>query len=355
MLKGGYVPSYYPDSPTLAAATAICMGAGEQRRIEFHLSPGPTHTVHGKLEVSPHLKRNFEPLWGLRRDDGEYYGQWTEEEFDHRTGAFEIRHVPPGSYNLEIQTGIYDTDLVANKSFAVTDADISNLELSLAKRFTLRAKVQVPESFRPSTTYSVLFDLEPDGTGQRIDGGQTMTKEGEVSFSRLQPGHYKLYLLANDPVFIKSARLGEQDVLTNGLSLAGPSDSALEISLASAKADVRGIVFRDSGDPVAGADVKLIAQGEDSPFVFQSVNADEQGSFSFKGVPPGSYSIVALHDAVRDWEFGSFEFEQVKLWATQIQVEDLPLAGLSVKAASLRYPSFGCNASHMSEPGIQVR
>ena len=28
-----------------------------------------------------------------------------------------------------------------------------------------------------------------------------------------------------------------------------------------------------------------------------------------KGVPPGRYNLVALNEAVRDWEFGSFEFD----------------------------------------------
>lgn len=342
MLKDGYNPSYYPASPTLAAATAICIGAGEERRIEFHLSPGPTHTVHGQLEVSPDLKRDFEPLWGLRRDDGEHYGQSTEEEFDRRTGAFEIRHVPPGSYNLEVQTGIYDTDLVANKSFTVADADVSNLDLELANRFSLRARVQIPEGFHPGTSYSVLFDLEADGTTGVIDTGQPITKEGDVSFSRLQPGHYSLYLLANDPVYIKSAMLGDQNALMGGLTIPGPTQQVLGISLGIAKADVSGTALGDDGAPVAGADVKLIAEGKDSPFVLKSVNADEQGHFSLRGIPPGGYNIVALNRAVRDWEFGSVEFDQLKRWATQIQVGDEPVAGLAVKAAMLRYSSPVC-------------
>ena len=135
-LKTGYIPAYYSGSRTLAAATLLCIGAGEQRNVEFHLTPRPAHTVRGKLEVPSGFKRDFEPLWGLRREDGDYYGQRTEEEFNHQTDAFEMRFVPSGSYNLEIQTGIYDTDLVANKSFMVADADVNDLELSLERRFS---------------------------------------------------------------------------------------------------------------------------------------------------------------------------------------------------------------------------
>jgi hypothetical protein len=251
--------------------------------------------------------------------------------------------VPSGSYNLEIQTGIYDTDLVANKSFMVADADVNDLELSFEKRFSLKAKVQFPEGFHSSTPYSVLFNLEPDGTTKMTEAGQTMSKEGVVTFSRLQPGHYKLYLFTDDPVYIQSARLDDQNVLTNGLSIHGPSASVLIITLASASAEVTGVVSGDGDIPIAGADVKLIAHGDDSPFVFRSVNADGMGRFALKGVPPGRYNLVALNEAVRDWEFGSFEFDQVKRWATEIRVEDVTISGVRVKATTLRFPSSVCS------------
>jgi len=343
LVQRGYLPAYYPDSTTLAAATPLCIGAGDQRNVEFHLVPRPAHTIRGKLEVPSGFKPNFEPVWGLQSEDGEYYGQWAEEKFDHLTGNFEMRSVPSGSYNLEIQTGIYDTDLVANKSFVVADADVNYLEFRMERRFSLKAKVQLPEGFHPSTGYSVLFNLEPDGTTKMDEAGQPITREGEVTFSRLQPGHYKLYLFTDDPVYIQSARLGDQDVLANGLAIHGPSHGMLDVILASATADVNGVVSGDGGVPVAGADVKLIAQGDDSPFVLKSIVADGQGRFALKGVPPGRYKLVALNEARRDWEFGSFEFDQVKRWAKEIQVEDSSLTGVKLEATTLRFPSSACS------------
>ena len=43
---------------------------------------------------------------------------------------------------------------------------------------------------------------------------------------------------------------------------------------------MNGVVSGDGGIPVAGADVKLIGQGDDSPFVLRSVNADGKGRFA---------------------------------------------------------------------------
>lgn len=343
LLKTGRIPAYYPGSHILAASRPLCMGAGEQLKIEFHLKPTPTFSVRGKIELPPDFKRNFEPLWGLRREDGQYYGQWTDEEFDHTSGTWDIRNLPPGSYNLEIQTGIYDTDLVANSSFTITDADVNDLVLPMRLRFSLRAKVRLPEGFHPSTPYSVLFKLEPDGTAELTDDGQPLAKDGEVVFNRLQPGHYRLYLFTDDPVYVQSAKLADQDVLHDGLSLHGPSNDALDITLAIANSELDGVVDGDNGIPVSGADVKFIAQGEDAPYVFRSVVADAKGHFVVKGIPAGNYNLVALKEAVRDREFGAFEFDQVKGQATPIVVRDASVTGISLKSTNLRYASSACS------------
>lgn len=345
LLKAGYIPAYYPGSSTLAAASVLCIGAGEQRKVEFPLKPALTYSARGKIELPADYKRDFEPLWGLRREDGQYYGQWTDEEFDHTSGTWEIRHLPRGTYYLELQSGIYDTDLVANKSFTITDADVNDLVLPMRLRFSLSAKVRLPKGFHPSTPYSVLFKLEPDGTSELTEDGQPVAKDGEVVFNRLQPGHYRLYLFTDDPVYIKSARLGDQNALNGGLSLRGPSDEVLDITLATSKADLSGIVSGDGGVPVAGADVKLLAQGEDAPYVIKSVVADSAGHFVLKAVPPGNYNLFALSEAFRDKEFGTFEFDQVKRWAMPVQVRDVSVIGISLRSANLRNPTSACSSS----------
>jgi hypothetical protein len=63
-----------------------------------------------------------------------------------------------------------------------------------------------------------------------------------------------------------------------------------------------------------------------------------------KAVPPGNYSLVALSDAVRDKEFGTFEFDQVKLSAMQVQVRDASVTGLSLKSTNLRYAASACSS-----------
>jgi len=64
-----------------------------------------------------------------------------------------------------------------------------------------------------------------------------------------------------------------------------------------------------------------------------------------KAVPPGRYNLIALSEAVRDREFGTFEFDQVKRWAMPVQVRDVSVTGVLLKSTNLRYAAAACNNS----------
>jgi hypothetical protein len=301
------------------------------------------------LDLPAGFTRSFEPLYGLTRDDGGYFGGWTDK-YDQRAKSFVVELLPPGAYSLSMSVGLYDTDPVARVRFDITDADVDGLVLPMRLPFTLQAKVHFPDGFKPKTAYSTLLNLEPDGTDRMIEAGQTITKEGRVTFARLHPGHYKLYLFTDDPVYLESAHFGQQDVLANGLSVDGPSTATLEVTLGRADAEIRGNVLRADKSAAAGADVKLIAQGEDAPYVIKSVEADQRGQFVLIGVPPGKYDLVALEDPIRDWEFGPSEFAQVQRWAVEVQAKGGSRIPIDLRAAAFRYTSPPCSVSTPPRP-----
>lgn len=340
----GYVPVYYANAAFLASATPLCVGAGEQFQVDFHLHPRATYNVRAKLALPADFNRNLEPISGLRNEYGELVHSWTEE-YDHGSKALALGRLTPGSYELETATGIYDTDPIAKRKFTIIDTDVDGLLFKLRRPFKLRVDVHLPHDFRPSTSYSVLLRLQPDEEAMDvIESGWPITKEGELRVPDLRPGHYKLYVFGDDTLYLKSARFGQQDVLANGLTLERASTNALVVTLERATGEIRGTVMGKASLPLSAADVKLVAQGEDSHYVAKSVSTDREGRFHFAGVPPGIYDLVALNEAVRDWEFGPSEWAQVKDLAKHVEVGDSTQANVDLKGTAVRYDTSSCKA-----------
>jgi hypothetical protein len=211
---------------------------------------------------------------------------------------------------------------------SLSNTDLQDLVMHLHLPQALQAKVRFPDGFKPRTSYSVRLSLLTGSDVCRefnehqapMGSGRTVGLDGSVVFDGLYPGQYKLYLFTEEPLYLESARLGERDVLASGLSVGAQVGGEFEITLAKANSEIGGTVVSASNVPLAGADVKLVAYGEDAPYVFRSMNAREEGSFLFSGVPPGKYEVVAFSQTIPDVEFGPTEFARGKERAVHVEV-----------------------------------
>jgi len=172
-----------------------------------------------------------------------------------------------------------------------------------------------------------------------------ITTGGQVPHAALQPGHYKLFLFGEDALYMKSARFGQEDVLAQGLTLEGTPTDALVLTLERATGEVQGSVYNSFAAHISGADVKLISHGEDSRYVVRSTSSNRNGDFDFTGVPPGGYDVVALSEAVRDWEFGPNEWAAVKAFAKHLEVGNSTLSTLELHATAVAYNALQCIAA----------
>ena len=108
------------------------------------------------------------------------------------------------------------------------------------------------------------------------------------------PGHYRFALqtpLTN--AYIKSVKVGDRDILTDGIQIAG--DIELDIQLGSHGADMNGSVTSSTGEKVAHAIVALVP---DAPLraatpLYKSATTDINGSFQLHGIAPGGYRLFA--------------------------------------------------------------
>ncbi len=140
--------------------------------------------------------------------------------------------------------------------------------------------------------------------------------------------------------YVKSARIGDVDVLVSGLKVdGGRTAETLELELSRNGGRIDGTVVHELR-PAPGALVVLVPdpphRGRDD--LYMQKTADLLARFSFLGVPPGDFRVFAWEDAedsrINDPEFlKTYESlgKQVHIEEKQsqtVQLELIPVLGL---------------------------
>jgi hypothetical protein len=95
--------------------------------------------------------------------------------------------------------------------------------------------------------------------------------------------------------YLKSIRFGNQDITRSPLDLTSGTGATLDVLLSPNFADVKGTLHGSDGAPLSGLTVTLWMAGAE-PSVFYPVRnarTDASGAFTFSGLGPGDYRVVA--------------------------------------------------------------
>jgi Carboxypeptidase regulatory-like domain len=125
--------------------------------------------------------------------------------------------------------------------------------------------------------------VKKDGTFRLLD-----VPHGTFSFSMngLEEGWY-----------VKSVRLGADDLLANGLEVEkekGEVGSIIQVVVSNGGAELAGSVTQDD-KPMIGARVRITPDPETryNRLRTHTANTDQSGRFSFIGIAPGQYRVIA--------------------------------------------------------------
>jgi hypothetical protein len=161
--------------------------------------------------------------------------------------------------------------------------------------------VEGPDAAKyPATSVSLVL-----GDGTPFNGQQpraTVNKDGSFKISDLPPG---IWDINPGPVppggYIKSMRLGDQDVLTEEMVIDSSTQAPLKIVIGTQAAKVQGDVTQN-GQPARG--VVLLAPEARFRHVlsfYRTVAADATGHFEIKNAPPGTYQLYAFNELDPQW------------------------------------------------------
>jgi hypothetical protein len=242
-------------------------------------------------------------------------------------GAFDLSGVIPGRYavfssppiggppNSSMQTtlsaalrGGRPMGISGHIEAEVTNGDIEGLRLEAVAQLNVTGRVVVqgrtntqgdPELEKVEV--SLVWDPEVIGmpnSGVAFLPGAFAVAGANGSF-RLQawPGRYRIRV-GGVPLntYVQSVRMGDVDVLRDGLHVLPGSDSTLEIMLSGRSGVVEGVAVNADNAPMPNVVVALVPEGSDlrqRTDLYKAVATDHSGKFQLTLVPPGSYRLFA--------------------------------------------------------------
>jgi hypothetical protein len=224
-------------------------------------------------------------------------------------GQFEIRNVPPGSYELVV------TDRVAlgRTPVTVVEKNIEGVSVILRRAIQPKGRVLAADG-RPLPLQSIEFLLwtdihpflskapfvgkvDPSGTivmtapfsGTRLSGDPYPFFEGlyELRAVKLPPGAYILDVRQGGKSVYEGARIG-------GFPIQFASDSApVEVIVGTGGATIEGEVQGTQNKRAAHATVTLVPDEtrRANANAYASTITDDRGHFSLSGIAPGKYKV----------------------------------------------------------------
>lgn len=303
--KVAYRPVFYPNSPDINGGELMDLAPGQEKHLRIRLpEPVPAREISGQV-----MPTGDTTIVQLRPADATsphqflgFQNQWVE-----KTKTFKISGVPSGAYDLEVTTSLDGQQLRATMMVTVGNRDITGIRLEPRAPATVSGVVRFEGKEKPVVTVSRLVLRSSHGqfATQAATGG-----DGNFKFNGLPDDTYRLVILYDGPVYLRSAWQGGRDVLRDGLVVtAGSASAPLEIVLDGPGATVEGSIdLPDSGQP-ANVIVALLQQAgnelvlEKQAYVNRSLPAGMALSvsrqppiyggnrFTIQGVAPGDYVL----------------------------------------------------------------
>lgn len=237
----------------------------------------------------------------------------------------------PGSYMLSgmLMDTQARTQLAASVLLQVGDRHIDGLVLQPVAGSEVAGAVVVAD--KAAKLSGVQVALEAKEYVSLGSPSATAGDDGKFTLKEVLPSKF-LMQVRNLPegAYVKSVRHGDQEVSDDSVDLSGGVAGTLQVTLSMAGAQVDGVVKGAEDKPVSGATVVLApASGRYS--LFKEMRTGDNGSYSFKGVPPGDYKILAWTDI----ETGIYQDPEI-LKRYESKAEKLSLKESDRKTLSLK-------------------
>jgi hypothetical protein len=301
-----YPTLFYPGASNAKSAQVVTLTAGaEKSGVDFQMRPVPVTLIHGKVIAGS-------GDWRGRKDlrvelipidpSGPGWFGFPGGEIDPKDGTFELSSVFPGSYRLVAysqdfsvrgqQTGASD-QVGAVMRVDVTDKPME-LSLPLHRAFDISGTVEIErgnDTANPVTPGQINFQLRSETQFGGAPAPTLINEDGSFTIKSVLPGEWRIQLFGPS-VFVKSVRLGSEEVTNRLLDLTSGTAAPLRIVVSANMATIKGTA--PVGQIVFAATLDGATLDKDDPTAGQrAAEVDSSGHFDLPSLPPGKYRVIA--------------------------------------------------------------
>jgi hypothetical protein len=337
--RTGYADTFFPGTVNVEDAQRLTVRAGETiADLATALSPVKTVRVEGSVadvNGKPASQMNIIVMKG--DPNGSMFGAQVKPD-----GTFIVGNLTPGEYTLRAQAFPPRKDSAMLK-VTVGSEDIKDVRLIAVPPSRVAGRVIIDPAQAQSLTHplqvmlmtvehNVFTPMEPARVAD------------DLSFeTAAAPGVYRINIMNLPPGWmIRTIRINAIDVTDSDLEVrSGENISGVDIELTNRSGTIAGTVMGRSGVP--STDYRLIVFAADKKLwtpnsrYFRMGGPDKDGRFKVTGLPPGSYSVVALERVETAVSFNDPEFlQRISAGADAVTLADGETRTIDLRLTSIQ-------------------
>jgi len=318
-VQESYAQLYYPGVIDIKDAAVIDVQPGaELNAIDFSLPRQRLYRIRGRVIEARTGQRPAAASMSLgsRSLTGGGFSSGLTSNYNASDGTFELRDVAPGNYTVAAQIQepgqtaappIFPIGTAARPfgatNVTVSGADVEGIIVTITSGASIPGRITV-EGQELSAVNGLdrirvqLSNQTSLNTSMFLPQPQTQTvnaTDGSFREDSVFPGEYRVTVVPLPPGFyLKEVRFDQTDSLNKPLQFTGSVSTPLDVVISAKGAQIDGSVTNEKQEPARGIQAVLIPdQHRDRTDLFKTVLTDQNGRFSFRGVPPGDYKIFA--------------------------------------------------------------
>ena len=342
-----YPTTYHPGETSHGQATIVRVASGDERSgIDIQVRPVPAITVSGTVVVpdgpAVNVAVRLDPPEAARGFTSEAHGTITDG-----AGRFTLLNIPAGDYILRVvrlppsnapegtNTIIQGAGITVMSSTNTGDGppaplptdptwwaaiplqagrrDITDLQVALQEgvRFSGRIEFDGTTAERPDADRLRRLSLNISPADETFLSGNRPAQieaDGRFKTVGLPGGSYIVRMVSPIPGWtVESAIYQGRDIADVSVDVSGGDIAGIVVTLTDRPAEISGTVRNGTGADVDASVLVFPTEsalwtGTLNPRRMRSARVSKTGSYSVKGLPPGSYYLIAVPDEeASDW------------------------------------------------------